>query len=331
MRALGAILIILGFLISLSGLGAILGVPMIVIGVVALIEPRFMYIGLLSGVIAYEMSAKNASQFLTIFVSVCVAILVIHLAIEHWDLINGRQTKKSATQPNEEDNNRFYKQNGQYSDNKECPFCKEIIKLKAIKCKHCGSDLQETDGKPTKDIVDNHKNSLVNTESNYKIHANINDVNNHDIIRNSVDRKNLTHGKPVKKLKDAINLLELLGWTVKKKLDDKYELIRGPHTHYCNDTLTLINKANHEAEKIEGMSLDNKSQVLDSNSKIHENMLAENNADALALLDYMGWIIKENDFGWEITKNYKTLYVLKDTVDLVNIANNEYDLNNKTE
>ena len=56
MRALGTILIILGFLISLTGLGAILGVPMIVIGVVALIEPRFMYIGLLSGVIAYEMS-----------------------------------------------------------------------------------------------------------------------------------------------------------------------------------------------------------------------------------------------------------------------------------
>ena len=128
MRALGAILIILGFLISLTGLGAILGVPMIVIGVVALIEPRFMYIGLLSGVIAYEMSAKNSSQFLTIFISVCVVILVIHLAIEHWELINGRQTKKSAIQPNEEDNNRFYKQNRQNSDDKECPFCREIIK-----------------------------------------------------------------------------------------------------------------------------------------------------------------------------------------------------------
>lgn len=27
-------------------------------------------------------------------------------------------------------------------DTKECPFCAEIIKKKAIKCKHCGADIQ---------------------------------------------------------------------------------------------------------------------------------------------------------------------------------------------
>ncbi|WP_203529686.1 hypothetical protein [Pseudodesulfovibrio sp. JC047] len=31
---------------------------------------------------------------------------------------------------------------GLYSDERECPFCAELIKKKAVKCKHCGSDIE---------------------------------------------------------------------------------------------------------------------------------------------------------------------------------------------
>lgn len=39
----------------------------------------------------------------------------------------------------------------------ECPFCKEDIKDGAIKCKHCGSMLEEID---TESVVKNTQNNI---------------------------------------------------------------------------------------------------------------------------------------------------------------------------
>ncbi|HCI3893701.1 TPA: hypothetical protein NO315_004902, partial [Pseudomonas aeruginosa] len=38
------------------------------------------------------------------------------------------------------------------NDEKKCPFCAEVIKAEAVKCKHCGSMLSAgpATGKPTK-------------------------------------------------------------------------------------------------------------------------------------------------------------------------------------
>jgi hypothetical protein len=46
-------------------------------------------------------------------------------------------------------------------------------------------------------------------------------------------------------------------------------------------------------------------------------------ADALAMLEHLGWTIEEKDFGWSLTKGPRTLYARRDSDELINLANSE--------
>ena len=49
----------------------------------------------------------------------------------------------------------------------ECPYCKEVIKVGAIKCKHCGEKIDEMQG-PVKENVDRYINNQKKTEIEIK-------------------------------------------------------------------------------------------------------------------------------------------------------------------
>ena len=84
MQVIGAIMAVIGFLISLTGIGFLLGFPMIIIGLVALIAPKFSYLALISAVISYEIGVKSMGQYLTVCLTLLIILILIHLGIAHW-------------------------------------------------------------------------------------------------------------------------------------------------------------------------------------------------------------------------------------------------------
>jgi hypothetical protein len=112
-----------------------------------------------------------------------------------------------------------------------------------------------------------------------------------------------------------------MGWEVKKKLGGSYDLIKKEETIFIYTDSSLIDFANRRSEYEE--------TIFESN--IQEEFIPEvnlitdvqNSADGLAVLEYLGWIIQEDESGWVLTKGSTTLFARRSSDDLISIANSE--------
>jgi hypothetical protein len=370
MQAIGAILAIIGFLISLTGLGVVIGVPMIIIGIIALVAPRFAYIAVISGIAAYELGAKNSSQYMTIFIVVSVVILLIHIALEHWVWKKGHNVTIKNSEVDSGDFQRFsnsgsnkassysklqpvrnnesaglfspdgrnsYERNfekreaeligspkasrleGQsrevnISDTRECPYCMELVKVRAIKCKHCGSDIDPANIPCTQsEPIDN-------------LSTPVDALNNRNRESQKLRVKESKTQSPgtfvtVRTKKDAITLLEFMGWEVKKRLGGTYDLKKGPETLYIVSDENLILVANNRAYDAEVTAVPGIRE--DGVPVVNLDTNVQSTADGMAVLEFLGWTIEEKNYGWALKKGARTFYARKDSDELINIANSE--------
>lgn len=370
MQAIGAILAIIGFLISLTGLGVVIGVPMIIIGIVALVAPRFAYIAVISGIAAYELGAKNSSQYMTIFIVVSIVLLLIHIALEHsvWkkghnvtiknsevnsgdlqrfsNFGSNKASSYSKSQPVRDDDSagrfspderNYHKKNtanrdveptgsaiaGRLErqsrevnscDTRECPYCMELVKARAIKCKHCGSNIDPA----SISVIQSDSKDNLSTPADV-LHKQTRDSQELQVE----DSKTQSVGTfaIVKTKKDAIILLEFMGWEVKKRLGGTYDLRKGPETLYIVSDTNLIMLANNRAVDAEVTAVpgirEDGAPVLNLDTDV------QSTADGLAVLDFLGWTVEEKNFGWALKKGPRTFYARKDSDELINIANSE--------
>jgi hypothetical protein len=87
------------------------------------------------------------------------------------------------------------------------------------------------------------------------------------------------------------------------------------------------NRKNASREQGNKTSSDENISRLRSQEKVTPELKPDSNvrteADALAMLEYLGWTIEEKDFGWSLTKGPRTLYARRDSDELINLANSE--------
>jgi hypothetical protein len=83
MKALGILLIIVGFLFSLSGIGSLIGVPLIIGGIVSFFYPIFSAAILVGLVIGHEAGAQtNEGYFFAIAITAAILIPLKHFVFD---------------------------------------------------------------------------------------------------------------------------------------------------------------------------------------------------------------------------------------------------------
>jgi hypothetical protein len=93
MKALGILLIIVGFLFSLSGIGALIGIPLIIGGIVSFFYPIFAAVVLVGMVFGYEAGAQTSGGY--VFAILVASVIILPLKHFVFDKLENEDPLKS--------------------------------------------------------------------------------------------------------------------------------------------------------------------------------------------------------------------------------------------